>query len=421
LPELIEIEEARRLVLAQVVPLGAEPVPLAAACGRVLAEDASAADPVPAFDNSAMDGFAVRSADTRDAGADRPAVLRIAGESRAGRPASARAGTGEAIRIATGAMLPEGADAIVRVEDTRALDGRVEVLAPVEPGADIRRAGEDVQPGAPVIRRGVALGPAELGVLASLGRARVACARRPTVAVITTGDELQEPEEPLRPGGVRNTNAYTIPALVAESGGELGQQGTAADGRLQTREAIAAALEHDVVVICGGVSVGEHDHVRAVLAELGARQVLWGIALRPGKPTWFGPAPAGGLVFGLPGNPVSAMVTFLLLVRPALRALLGAEPGRDRASAVLDRDYAKRPGRAHAVRCRLELRDDGWHARPTGDQGSHILTSMLGADALALIPTASDGVRAGERVEIELLGPRGGGGCAPAEASGSPT
>jgi molybdopterin molybdotransferase len=402
-PELIEIEEARQLILAQVAPLDPESVPLGLGRGRVLAEDAVAAAPVPGFDNSAMDGFAVRAADTRGAESGLPAVLRIADESRAGRPASASLRHGEAIRISTGAMLPDGADAVVRMENTRASDGRVEVLSAAEPGQDIRRAGDDVTPGARVISAGTRIGSAELGVLASLGRAEVACTRRPETAVITTGDELQEPGEPLRPGGVRNTNAYSIPSLVEGADGALGLREVVRDDRAGTIEALARALGCDVVVVCGGVSVGDHDHVRSALAELGTEQVFWGIALRPGKPTWFGLAPKGGLVFGLPGNPVSAIVTFVLFVLPAMRALVGAAPDRHRARAILDEDYAKRPGRAHAVRCRLELRDDGWHARPTGEQGSHVLTSMLGADALALIPTASDGVRAGEVVEIELL------------------
>jgi molybdopterin molybdotransferase len=403
---LIEIEQARRLVLERCRPMDAERILLADALGRVLSGDASAAEPVPAFDNSAMDGFAVRAADTRNAAPDSPAVLRIVEESRAGLPPRSHLGPGEAVRISTGAMLPSGADAVVRVEDARACQERLEVLDPATSGRDVRRSGEDVEPGARVISSGAVLGPAELGVLASLGRPEVACARRPTVAVLTTGDELQEPREPYRPGGVRNSNAYSVPALVERSGGELAMRETVQDDAGSTREAIAAALSHDVLIVCGGVSVGEHDHVRPVLAGLGAEQVFWGIALRPGRPTWFGVAPGGGLVFGLPGNPVSAMVTFLLLARPALRAMLGVPPARDRAQAVLDEDYPKQPGRAHAVRCRIELRDDAWHARPTGDQGSHILTSMLGADALAMIPSASGGVRSGARVEIELL-PRG--------------
>jgi molybdopterin molybdotransferase len=405
-PDLIEIDRARRLVLERVSPLAPEPVPLERALGRVLAEDVAATAPVPGFDNSAMDGFAVRAADVRDAGPRSPTVLGIVDESRAGHPAGSVLGPGEAIRISTGAMLPEGADAVVRVENTRASNGRVEVLVAAEPGHDIRRAGDDVSPGAQPISRGASLGPAELGVLASLGWARVACARRPRVAVVTTGDELTEPGEPLRAGGVRNANAYSVPSLVTRAGGELGLLEVARDDPVATRETLSRALDHDVAVVCGGVSVGEHDRVRPVLAELGAEQVFWGIALRPGKPTWFGLVPGGGLVFGLPGNPVSAIVTFVLLVRPALRGLAGGSPEGNRATAVLDEDYAKRPGRAHAVRCRLTLGDDGWHARPTGAQGSHVLTSMLDADALALIPSPSGGVRAGEPVEVELL-PRG--------------
>jgi molybdopterin molybdotransferase len=178
---------------------------------------------------------------------------------------------------------------------------------------------------------------------------------------------------------------------------------TVPDEPAATRRAIVRALDSDVVVICGGVSVGEHDHVRAVLAELGVEQAFWEVALRPGNPTAFGTHPGGALIFGLPGNPVSAMVTFLLLARPAIEALLGSNPGRHRATAILDEDYAKKPGRAHAVRCRLELAEDRWHARTTGDQGSHVLTSMLGAEALALIPTDSGSISAGERVEIEFL------------------
>jgi molybdopterin molybdotransferase len=400
---LIEIERARELVLERTGDPGTESVPLEDALGRVLTADACSAEAVPAFDNSAMDGFAVRASDTRVASPRSPAVLRIVDESRAGLPAGSRLRPGEAIRISTGAMLPAGGDAIVRLEDARAFADRVEVVGPARAGHNIRRAGEDVERGARVILRGTVLGPAELGVLASLGKAEVACAPRPRVAVLTTGDELLEPGQPGRPGAVRNANAYSVPALAMRSGGVVALRETVPDDFASTREAVARALGHDVVVICGGVSVGEHDHVRPVLASLGVEQVFWGVALRPGRPTWFGLAPGGNLVFGLPGNPVSAMVTFLLLSRPAIRTLLGAAPARDRAKAVLDEDYPKCPGRAHAVRCGLELRDDAWHARTTGAQGSHILTSMLGVDALALIPAANGGVRAGEVVDIELV------------------
>jgi molybdopterin molybdotransferase len=401
-PELIEIEDARRAVLDRVSPLPAEGVALEDAIGRVLVSNVQSADPVPGFDNSAMDGFAVRSADTAGASAEAPARLELVDESRAGRPAKRTLGAGQAIAISTGAMVPDGADAVVRVEDTGSGNGALEVLVEVEPGRDVRRAGEDIEPGDLVLRAGVEIGPPELGVLAAVGRASVACARRPRVHVLTTGDELQEPGEELRPGGVRNSNAHSVPPLAELAGAELTAVEMVADDPEATRQALERALAADVVVGCGGVSVGEHDHVRPALAELGVEEVFWGVALRPGKPTWFGTRD-GTLVFGLPGNPVSAMVTFQLFVRPAIRALVGTTDEPASATAILDEDYFKRPGRAHLVRCRLELHDDGWHARPTGEQGSHMLTSMLGADALAVIPTAAETVRAGERVTIEML------------------
>jgi molybdopterin molybdotransferase len=400
--KLIEIERARDLVLERAAVLEAERVPLHAALGRVLDEDAVSEEPVPGFDNSAMDGFAVRALDTAGAGPGSPVALRDAGESRAGHPAGSALRQGEAIRISTGAPVPVGADAVVRVEDTRCEDGRVLVEAEVVAGRDIRRAGEDIGAGEGVLRRGTRIGPAELGVLASLGLSSVRCHLRPRVRVLTTGDELIEPGEEMPPGGVRNSNAYAIPALAERAGAEVVGVDRVPDDPEATREAIAASLDADVVVICGGVSVGEHDHVKRALAELGVEEAFWGIALKPGKPTWFG-SRGDTLVFGLPGNPVSAMVTFLLLARTALAVLGGGSPERHQTTARLARDYEKRPGRAHAVRCGLELRGDGWHARPTGKQGSHILTSMLGADCLAMIPTGAASLRAGDPVQVELI------------------
>lgn len=401
--ELTEIEQARRLVLEHASPLGAEEVPLREALGRVLAVEVAAADPVPGFDNSAMDGFAVRAEDTAGATAEQPIRLGVVDESRAGRPAGRVLGSGDAVLISTGAMVPEGADAVVRVEDTSAEDGVVDVEVAVEAGRNVRRAGEDIRGGEPVLKPGAVLGPAEVGVLASVGRAEIACARRPRAYVLTTGDELHEPGEPLPPGGIRNSNAYAVPALAERAGAELAGVEMVADDPEATRAAIERALEHDVVVLSGGVSVGEHDHVKDALAELGAEQVFWGVALRPGKPTWFGTHPGGALVFGLPGNPVSAMVTFILFARPAIDAMQGRSPDLRRATAIMDEAYPKPPGRGHAVRVRLEAGEDGWHARSTGAQGSHVLTSMVGADALAMIPAANEGVEAGERVVIELL------------------
>jgi molybdopterin molybdotransferase len=399
---LIEIERAREVVLERAAPLEAERVALAEALARVLADEVRSEEPVPGFDNSAMDGFAVRAGDTAGARPDAPVVLRVAGESRAGHPADTPLREGEAIRISTGAVVPAGADAVVRVEDTRSEDGTVLVEAEVEAGRDIRRAGEDIAPGQTVLRPGTPIGPAELGVIASLGLRSVACRRHPRVRVITGGDELIEPGEEMRPGAVRNSNAYSVSALVEWSGAAVAGAALIPDRLEETRTAIAAALDADVVVICGGVSVGEHDHVKRALAELEVEESFWGLALKPGKPTWFG-SRGRTLVFGLPGNPVSAMVTFLLLVRPALAALSGRDPERQRTTARLTTDYEKRPGRAHAVRCRLELDEDGWRATPAGAQGSHILTSMLGADCLALIPTEAGSLSAGDPVQVEIL------------------
>jgi molybdopterin molybdotransferase len=400
--ELLDIDVARRAVLERVSPLLAEDVSLDDALGRVLAEDVTSAEAIPPFDNSAMDGYAVRAVDTLGAAADDPVALRVVDESRAGAPAMATAAAGEAIAISTGAAVPAGCDAIVRVEETELRDGSIVVSSPVDPGRDLRHAGDDVTPGEAVLRRGTVLGPSELGVLASVGRSTVSCARRPRAAVLTTGDELVGPGDRLGPGEIRDANAHSVPALARVAGAEVRVAHTGDDAG-ETREAIAGLLSADVAVVSGGVSVGEHDHVRPAFAALGLDEVFWGLALRPGRPTWFGNAPDGTLAFGLPGNPVSAVVTFILLVRPALLALAGASPDRHRTSAVLDEPYEKRPGRAHLVRVRLEARDDGWHARPTKEQASHVLTSMLGADAFAIVPADHADVDAGERVEIELL------------------
>jgi molybdopterin molybdotransferase len=408
---LTEIEVARRLVLASTAKLGPEPVELVHALGRVLAEPVTSGAAIPAFDNSAMDGYAVRAADLAAAGESAPVTLEVADESRAGAPAGRGVEPGQAIAISTGAVVPDGADAVVRIEDTDGGRERVAVRAAVEAGANIRRAGEDVAAGDLALEAGTEIGPAEIGVLAAVDRPRVACGRRPRVAVLTTGDELLEPGEPLRPGAIRNSNAYTVSALVERAGATVAWTEIVPDDPERTQASLERALASDVTVVCGGVSVGPHDHVRPAFERLGVEQVFWGVALRPGKPTWFGVAPrnpAAGpgrsLAFGLPGNPVSAIVTFILFARPAIRAMLGATDGAQRrVTAILDTDYAKKPGRAHLIRVRLELGDDGWHATPTGDQGSHVLTSMLGADALAIVPTEAGDVAAGDRVEIELL------------------
>jgi molybdopterin molybdotransferase len=416
-------EAARELVLAEVVSLGGEPVSLEECLGRVIAAEVRSPISIQPFDNSAMDGYALRAADT---GSDQPR-LGLVGESRAGHPADVPVGEGEAIWISTGAMVPEGADAVVPVEDTSEEDGQVLPARPVRPGENIRRAGEDVEAGQMLIQPGQRIGAAEVGVLAAAGIAEVECAQRPRVAILGSGDELVPPGEPLGLGQIHDSNSYALSALVQEAGAEPAHVAHLPDDPGATREALGAALSPelhqilspldgkfdavrapDVVIVAGGVSVGRHDHVKGALADLGVEERFWRVAMRPGGPTWFGVLPRDDsrptLVFGLPGNPVSAMVTFHLFARPALRALAGLDPNAGRTQATLATAYRKKPGKAHYLRCRLELTDDGRRAHLTREsQGSHVLTSMLGADALAVMPAEAEEVAAGEQVEVQLL------------------
>jgi len=271
------------------------------------------------------------------------------------------------------------------------------------PGQNVRRAGEDIPINAVVLQTGAQLGPAELGVAASVGRPELRCARRPRVSVLVTGDELTEPGAALEPGGIYSSNAFALAALVKRAGGELLGPTTVPDDLQSTRAMLGEALEAaDVVIVSGGVSVGPHDHVKPALRELGVEERFWGVSLRPGKPIWFGTR-GGTLAFGLPGNPVSAMVTFQLFARPALAALQGAEPDARRATASLAASVPRNPQREQAIRVRLLQSENGLTAEPTGAQGSHLLTSMLGADGLARIAAGPGAVEAGERVEVELL------------------
>jgi molybdopterin molybdotransferase len=413
--ELITIEEARRRVLDAVPQLGDEAVALGDALGRVLAEDVTSAIAVPPFDSSAMDGFAVVAgpAGERD----------VVGEARAGHPFAGAVSAGSAVRISTGAVVPEGADAVVPVERTAAVKGagsgdgvdlhgdirrqgrhdRVSV-PDSQPGENVRRAGEDIPLDAVVLRTGTQLGPAELGVAASVGRAELRCARRPRVAVLVTGDELTEPGAALAAGAIYSSNAFAIGAQVERSGAVLVARRSVADDPGETRAALREALDGaDVLIVSGGVSVGPHDHVKPALLDLGVEERFWGVRLRPGKPTWFGTR-GDTLAFGLPGNPVSAMVTFQLFVRPALAALQRSRSGTRRATARLNKGVPRNPEREQAIRVRLTQSDNGLTAEPTKDaQGSHVLTSMLEADGLALVAAGEGEAAAGERVEVELL------------------
>jgi molybdopterin molybdotransferase len=389
---MLSIDEARAAVLAEVRPLALEDVAVAAALGRVLAEDVAAAADVPGFANSAMDGFAVRSGP-----AERR--LRIAGESRAGAPAAIALGADEAIRISTGAALPEGADAVLQIELVTEADGTVVLHEDVAPGRNVRHPGEDVRAGVTLLNAGAVLGPAELGVAVNAGRATVRCARRPRVAILATGDELVDPGAPLGPGQIHDSNAPMLHALATLAGAAPTTR-RLADDRIATEAGIATALdEADLVVLSGGVSVGPHDHVKPALAATDVDEVFWRVALRPGRPTWFGVrrADPATLVLGLPGNPVSTYVTFILFARPALAALQGADPRPHLRRATLAEAIERHPDRDECVRVRI---DEAGAATPTGPQGSHILSSLLGADGLAVIPRGEGALGAGSVVDV---------------------
>src|SRR4051794_28435364 len=394
---MLSIAEARAVVAEAVAPLDTQDVPVADALGRVLAEDVAAAHDVPPFPNSAMDGYAVRSG-------PRDRTLSVVGDSRAGAPAAQEVDEGTAVRISTGAVVPAGADAVLQVELVSVDGDTVTLNDDVEPGRNVREPGEDMRKDGVVLHKGTRLGAVELGVAATAGRAALAVGRRPMVAVVATGDELVPAGSPLGPGQIHDSNAIALAAQAARAGAEVLGTAHAPDTREGTETELGAALEQaDVLVISGGVSVGPHDHVKPALEQLGVEERFWRVALRPGKPTWFGTRD-GKLVFGLPGNPVSALVTFHLFARPAILALQGAPFATRTTQAILTQPIPRNPGRDEAVRVRLDTSDDGrLTATPTGPQGSHQLTSMLGADGLAIV-TAGDGdAPAGERVPIEPL------------------
>jgi molybdopterin molybdotransferase len=380
---LPSIGEALALVLERARPLAPEGVAIREAAGRVLAVDAHAVTDLPPFDSSAMDGYAVRAADT-------PGVLAVVGQSAAGRPATQRVKEREAVAISTGAVVPEGADAVVPVERTK---GEVEVEE-VGAGENVRPRGGDVRAGELVVAAGELLGPAQVGALAAAGVAVVSCARRPRVAVLATGSELRPPGAPLARGEIYESNSVLLGAQLAQAGAIVEVLQSVADDEDATRAAIERGLGYDVLLTSGGVSVGPHDLVRGALAELGAEEIFWRVAVKPGKPIAFA-VRAGTLVFGLPGNPVSSLVGFELYVRPALRALQGEhDPGPRYASATLARTARRNRDRDEFLRARRQ----GDMLEPLEGQGSHMIVRAALANALVHIPRGEGDVRQGAQV-----------------------
>ena len=403
---LLTVAQARERILDRVAALDSETVALTEARGRVLAEEIRSERDVPPFANSAMDGYAVRARDVAQASAAQPVRLRVLGEIRAGAAPPGSVQPQTALRIMTGAMIPDGSDAVVRVEDTAEHDGTVDVRVPVAAGTSLRAAGSDLHRGDLLATAGRVVTPGLIGVLASAGRAAVQCVRRPRVLVLTTGDELREPGEALGPGQITNTNRYTLLAAVQDAGGIVIDAGAARDERGDLIERLAAAGDADLVVTTGGVSMGAYDLVRGLLEEREA-VTFWQVALRPGKPLMF--ATVGGVpLIGLPGNPVSTLVAFELFVRPALLKLQGrTDLERPRLTAIAEEPLHNPPHLEQYFRG--IARHDGARllVRLTGDQGSHVLRSMADANCLVVVPLGTSEVAAGSPVEILPLGPIG--------------
>jgi molybdopterin molybdotransferase len=389
--QLLTIDEALALVDAHVSPLPAEEVALEQAYGRYIAEELHAAVDLPPFPSSAMDGYALRAEDS-------PGELKVVGESSAGAPYLGEMGPGQAVAISTGAVVPAQADSVVPIERVGGSGEQIELAAAIERGSFVRDRGSDIKRGEKILDAGTRLGSAQIGAAAAVGLATVLCRRRPTVAVLTTGTELRPPGEPLGDGEIYDANGPMLTAALLTSGAGVEHIPAAADTEEAHRAALTRALEHDVVISSGGVSVGPHDLVRSVGRELGVSEVFWRIALRPGKPLAFG-VRGSTLVFGLPGNPVSSLVCFELFVRPALLALQGAggvQPAW--VSGVLGAAVQRNPERDDLIRVRSETTDGSTVLLPLHGQQSHQIAITAQADALARIPMGTGEVPAGTEV-----------------------
>ncbi len=409
---MISADQALQIVLENVTALGVERISIVEALGRVLAEDISSPRDIPGFDNSAMDGYAVRAADLAGASEANPVKLTVVETVGAGTVPTRRVGAGEAARTMTGAPIAEGADAIVPVERTRGGETVVEFMAPAETGDSIRPRGEDLRPGQLAIAAGKTLRPADLGMLASVNRAMVEVIRRPRVAIVATGDELVDVDRPPAGAQVVNSSAYALSGAIAEAGAEAVILKVARDDPREIRARLAEAMTFDAVLSTGGVSVGRFDHVAGALDELGMRKLFHGVAQRPGRPLKFGTA-GYRPIFGLPGNPVSTLVCFYLYARPALLKMSGMRRvGLPRVGARCAVDIKLGKDLTEFVRVTLKRGADGWLATPTGSQGSGIFSSLSRADGLLVGSSTETILKAGAQATVLLLGPEGDYGAA---------
>jgi len=400
---MISIEAALSIILKRVRPLPGVKTDISLCRGRVLAEDISAPENIPPFSNTAVDGYAVQAASTRSASPSRPRFLRVVGELAAGRVSRRKVGPGQALRIMTGAPIPSSADAVVMVEDTDDGDEVAAIYRSVRKGENVRRAGESVRKGSPVLRRGKVLRPAEIGMLAALGYGRVKIVSPPRVAILSTGNELVEIGKKLGPGRIRDCNRWSLAAAVEAAGGVPVILGRAGDRGRDLKAAFRKALSADMIITSGGVSMGRYDMVGKVLEEMGGKSEIRKVRMKPGKPRVFGMI-GGKPFFGLPGNPVSVLVSFLQFVRPALLKMQGRKKlKKPVVEAVLSTDLNETTDRVHLVRAVLTRKNGLNYASPTGPQGSGILRSLVLANALLIIPAGQEPLSRGEKVRALLM------------------
>ena len=400
---MISFEEALKNILSRIQPLGYEKVPLLESLERIIGEDICAKRDIPPLDNSAMDGYALKFEDIEGASTDHPVRLRVIEDLPAGFVSKKTIVKGQAIRIMTGAPIPRGADTVIPVEETRKEDRSALILKTASLGENIRRAGEDVKKGHRVISEGDMIRPAEVGMLASVGRSSIIVYQKPLVAILCTGDELADIDENLDESRIISSNSYTLAAQVKDCGAVPVQLGIAKDRKEEIREKLRQGIRADVLISSAGVSVGDYDFAKDALDDLGMEMAFWQVSMKPGKPLAFGTI-RGKPVFGLPGNPVSSMVSFEEFVRPSLLKMMGhRQIFRPVVEAVLREEIKKTTGRRHFIRAFVSFKEGSYFATTTGDQGSGILMSMLKANGLIMIPEEQEIARVGEKVRVQLL------------------
>jgi molybdopterin molybdotransferase len=400
---MVSVEEALNRVLNRIPVLGLEKMNIIGSLGRVIGEDIVAPRDIPPLDNSAMDGYAVRSADIKRASREVPVSLKVIEDLPAGALPKRSLTQGQAIRIMTGAPIPNGADAVVMVENTEGTGQEVRIFQGVRRGENIRRAGEDVKKGERIIPKGSVIRAAEVGMLASVGRASIYVHQRPVVAILCTGNELIDVDEEIAHHKIVSSNSYTLSAQVLECAALPLQLGIAMDKPEEIEAKLRHGLRADVILSSAGVSVGDYDLVKDILGKIGFQMEFWGVAMRPGQPLVFGTI-AAKPTFGLPGNPVSSMVSFEQFVRPSLLKMMGHENlFRPVVEAVLKEEISKKPGRRHFMRARVSSEEGRYMVTTTGPQGSGILNSMVEANALLIVPEEVTKIKAGEKVQVQIL------------------